>query len=178
MRQYLWALLTGALFGVGLNLSQMTDRERVLAFMDVTGKWDPSLIFVLAGAVAVTLIAFRFVLRQPRPLLAEKFHLPTKRDLDQPLVVGAAIFGIGWGISGYCPGPGIASLASGAWNPILFLAAVIAGSQLYHWSNVRSQRQQAFALANTNQAGRDRFSTAQVTSELGAVDNSANRGCA
>lgn len=125
------ALIAGAIFGLGLGLSQMIDRDRVLGFLDVAGDWDPTLLFVLGGAVGVTVITFRFVLRSPHPLFSPKFYLPTKTDIDWPLVLGATIFGIGWGIAGYCPGPAITALVLGIWNPVLFLVALIAGSFTY-----------------------------------------------
>jgi uncharacterized membrane protein YedE/YeeE len=128
MKQLGAALLTGILFGWGLGLSQMVDRDRVLGFLDVTGQWDPTLLFVLGGAVGVTIISFRFVLRLPHPLLSPRFYLPTAKSIDLPLVLGAALFGIGWGIAGYCPGPGIVALVLGSWNPLLFLGALIIGS--------------------------------------------------
>lgn len=131
MKENAIALLAGLLFGLGLGVSQMIDRDRVLGFLDVTGVWDPTLLFVLGGAVGVTVIAFRFVLRRSHPILADKFYLPSKKDMDLPLVIGAAIFGVGWGISGYCPGPGITALVLGMWNPVLFVLALIAGSLTY-----------------------------------------------
>lgn len=137
MKEKLMALLTGLLFGLGLGLSQMIDRDRVLNFLDVTGVWDPTLLFVLGGAVAVTAISFRFVLRRPHPILTDKFQLPTKKDIDISLVVGSAIFGVGWGIAGYCPGPGITALVLGIWNPVLFAIALIAGSLTYKWYSTR-----------------------------------------
>lgn len=131
---YLWiSLLAGLLFGLGLGISQMIDRDRVLGFLDVSGVWDPTLVFVLAGAVTVTVIAFRFVLRRPHPFLADTFQLPTKKEIDRPLIVGAVLFGIGWGIAGYCPGPGIVALVLGIWNPVLFEIAFIVGSLTYQW---------------------------------------------
>jgi uncharacterized membrane protein YedE/YeeE len=111
----------------------MIDRDRVLGFLDVRGDWDPTLLFVLGGAVGVTVIAFRFVLRLPQPIFGDKFYLPTSKDIDLPLVLGAAIFGIGWGIAGYCPGPSITALVLGIWNPVLFLIAFIIGSLGYQW---------------------------------------------
>lgn len=123
--------IAGVIFGFGLALSQMIDRQRILGFLDITGAWDPTLLFVLGGAVGVTIVTFRMVLRQPRPLFAETFRLPTRRDVDRPLLLGAAIFGIGWGIGGYCPGPGIAAIAMGIWPPVLFTASLIAGSLLH-----------------------------------------------
>lgn len=127
MKQDFLALISGVIFGVGLGLSQMIDRQRVLGFLDLAGTWDPTLLFVLAGAVALTVVTFRFVLRRKTPLLANKFYMPTRSDVDGRLILGAAIFGIGWGISGYCPGPGIAALLLGSWNPVLFVLALAAG---------------------------------------------------
>ena len=128
MKQNLIALLSGLLFGFGLSLSQMIDRERVLGFLDLAGNWDSTLLFVLSGAVGVTIITFRFVLRLSQPIFGEKFYLPTRKDIDLPLILGAAIFGIGWGIAGYCPGPAITAVVLGIWNPVLFLIAFIIGS--------------------------------------------------
>lgn len=124
------ALLAGILFGLGLGLSQMVDRDRVLGFLDVTGQWDPTLLFVLGGAVGVTVISFRFVLRLTHPLFSPSFYLPTAQQIDWPLISGAVLFGVGWGIAGYCPGPGIVALVLGIWNPLLFLGAFIIGSLL------------------------------------------------
>ncbi len=139
MKENLMALLAGLLFGLGLGLSQMIDRDRVLGFLDVSGIWDPTLLFVLGGAVTVTVITFRFVLRLSQPILAARFDLPTKKDIDKPLIVGAAIFGVGWGIAGYCPGPGITALVLGIWNPILFIIAFIVGSLTYKWYSTESK---------------------------------------
>lgn len=122
------AVATGLLFGLGLSISQMVDRQRVLGFLTLGSDWDPTLLFVMGGAVCVTLISFRFVLAQPRPVLDEKFHLPEGSRIERHLVAGAAIFGVGWGLSGYCPGPGVAALVQGQWNPVLFVLAFAAGS--------------------------------------------------
>lgn len=105
------ALVSGASFGAGLAASGMTDPGKVLAFLDLFGAWDPSLMFVMGGAVLVTVVTFRFVLARATPVFAQRFHLPTRTHIDTPLLVGAAIFGIGWGLIGYCPGPAIAALA-------------------------------------------------------------------
>ncbi|MEL6248819.1 MAG: DUF6691 family protein [Cyanobacteria bacterium J06648_16] len=131
------ALIVGMIFGIGLGLSQMIDRQRVLGFLDLAGPWDPTLLFVLGGAVGVTAIAFRFVLRRSVPLFNGKFHLPARTDIDGPLVAGAALFGIGWGIAGYCPGPGISALVIGSWNPVVFLAAMVAGMAVYRYYAAR-----------------------------------------
>ena len=130
MTRNISALLVGVLFGFGLSLSTMTDRHRVLAFLDVAGDWDPTLMLVMGGAVLVTLVVFRLILRRPAPLLDEHFHLPKKTHLDRDLVLGAAIFGIGWGIGGFCPGPGLAGLWSLAPNPLIFSTCLVAGGLL------------------------------------------------
>ncbi|MEO0377605.1 MAG: DUF6691 family protein [Cyanobacteria bacterium P01_A01_bin.17] len=128
MKQQFIVLIAGILFGLGLGLSQMVDRDRVLGFLDITGIWDPTLLFVLGGAVSITIFAFRFVLQRSSPLISPKFYLPTGKDIDRRLLTGSAIFGIGWGLTGYCPGPGLVALVLGVWNPVLFIIALIAGS--------------------------------------------------
>ena len=133
MKKHTIYVLSGALFGVGMHVSQMTNPEKVINFLDVTGNWDPSLALVMAAAVAVTLITFRFIIHSPRPLFEENFHLPTRQELDGELFGGAAIFGIGWGLAGYCPGPAIAGLVMGFWEPFAFVAAMIAGSLIRKW---------------------------------------------
>jgi len=127
------ALLAGLVFGFGLALSHMVEPTKVLDFLDVAGRWDPSLALVMAGALVVTFIAYRLIGRRPKPLLATHFLLPTKSELDRPLIVGAAIFGIGWGLAGYCPGPGIAALGLGTWEAPVFIVALAAGSLTYRW---------------------------------------------
>ncbi|PSN10812.1 YeeE/YedE family protein, partial [filamentous cyanobacterium CCT1] len=101
LAQNLVALVAGLLFGLGLGFSQMIDPQRVIGFLDVFGNWDATLAFVMGGAVLVTLLSFRFILRRSHPLLDGKFYLPTRNDIDRPLVLGAALFGIGWGLGGY-----------------------------------------------------------------------------
>lgn len=134
---FLCALLSGALFGAGLVVSGMTDPERVIGFLDIFGHFDPRLGFVLGGAVLFTLVAFRVVLRMPKPLAAPRFELPSTHRIDWQLLVGATIFGIGWGIAGYCPGPALAGLAVGSSEAIWFVAAMLAGSNIYRWATVR-----------------------------------------
>jgi len=121
------AFASGGLFGLGLALSGMTDARRILGFLDVTGDFDPTLAFVLGGAVMTTLLLFRPVLRRGRPLFATDFRLPTLRDVDARLVLGAALFGIGWGLAGYCPGPALAGLGAGATEALWFVPAMVAG---------------------------------------------------
>lgn len=131
MKQNIVALISGLLFGLGLALSQMIDPQRVQGFLDVAGVWDPTLLFVLGGAVTVTLISFRFVLRRPGPILAPQFFVTSLRSLDRPLLLGSATFGVGWAISGYCPGPGIVSLTLGTGNSLLFVLSMFTGFWLY-----------------------------------------------
>jgi uncharacterized membrane protein YedE/YeeE len=121
------AALAGALFGVGLPLSGMTAPLEVLGFLDFAGDWDPSLLFVMAGAVGVHFVAYRWIRRRSRPLFAEAFAVPAPGGVDRRLLVGSAVFGIGWGLAGYCPGPGIASLGSGGTQALVFVVAMLAG---------------------------------------------------
>ncbi len=119
--------LAGLLFGLGLAVSGMTDPARVIGFLDVAGAWDPTLIFVLGGAVITTFIGYRLAWRRQAPVLDVRFQLPTRRDLDGRLLGGAALFGIGWGLTGYCPGPAVASLPGLSWPLALFLVAMVSG---------------------------------------------------
>lgn len=127
------ASMAGLLFGLGLVVSRMNDPRVVLGFLDVAGAFDPTLLFVLAGAVSVTAIAFRVVLRRPRPLLDDRFHLPVSRTIDRRLVLGAAMFGIGWGLAGYCPGPAFVALGGGLSEALYFMPAMLAGGIGYRW---------------------------------------------
>lgn len=120
-------LLAGVIFGLGLLISGMANPAKVQNFLDLAGTFDPSLIFVMAGAVAVTFVGYRLVLRRPKPVLAERFHLPASDIIDGRLILGAALFGIGWGLSGFCPGPAIVSLPLLAKGTLIFLPAMLAG---------------------------------------------------
>ena len=125
------ALLSGALFGLGLAMSGMTDPRRVLGFLDVFGDFDPTLVFVLGGAVATTTLLFRYVLRRGSPVLADTFHISNLKQVDRRLLTGAAIFGIGWGVAGYCPGPALAGLGIGSVEALWFVPAMLAGILLH-----------------------------------------------
>jgi uncharacterized membrane protein YedE/YeeE len=129
------ALAAGALFGVGLAMSGMTDPRRVLGFLDVAGDFDPALLFVLGGAVATTMLLFRFVLRRGSPVLAPRFQLPGVARVDRKLLGGAALFGIGWGIAGYCPGPALAGLGIASVEALWFVPAMLAGMLLHRLVN-------------------------------------------
>jgi uncharacterized membrane protein YedE/YeeE len=138
MKRILAAFVAGALFGVGLVVGRMSDPNVVLGFLDITGNFDPTLLFVMLGAVGTTTIAFRFVLRRDRPLLDADFHLPTARIVDKRLVIGSALFGVGWGLSGYCPGPVLVGAAAGVSTALLFIPAMLVGGLLQRWVSGRS----------------------------------------
>ncbi|GHF77264.1 YeeE/YedE family protein [Thalassotalea marina] len=125
--KYLLVLIAGILFGLGLSLSQMINPTVVIGFLDITGDWNPALMFVMVGALLVTTIGFRFVLKKDKPWFDSQFHLPIKQHLDKSLIIGAVIFGIGWGLAGYCPGPAVAGLALGQLETLYFVIAMILG---------------------------------------------------
>lgn len=131
MNRLLVALLCGLLFGAGLALSDMINPARVLAFLDVTGDWDPSAAIVFAAALVPSAIAYQIARRRAAPVLEPAFQLPARKMLDTRLVTGAAIFGVGWGLSGFCPGPVVAALASGREDMFIFFVAVLAGMGLF-----------------------------------------------
>jgi uncharacterized membrane protein YedE/YeeE len=137
MKRTISALLAGGLFGVGLVIAGMTQPAKVVGFLDFFGDWDPSLAFVMGGAMVVYIVGFRLVVRRGRPLLDAQLHLPTRRDIDLPLIAGATLFGAGWGLAGYCPGPGFVSLGSWATNAIIFVVAMIVGMALHQLIIVR-----------------------------------------
>jgi uncharacterized membrane protein YedE/YeeE len=121
------AFVSGAVFGAGLLISGMTQPAKVAAFLDVGGAWDPSLAFVMMGAIAVYAIAYRVIARRGRTLGGGSLFLPSAQRVDRTLLVGAAVFGVGWGLAGYCPGPAMVSASSGAVAAIVFVAAMITG---------------------------------------------------
>ncbi len=125
--QKLTALLSGLLFGLGLALSGMVNPMKVQNFMDVFGTWDPSLLFVMGGGLATALIGYRFVLKRPAPLYERAFHLPATSGIDTRLIAGAVLFGLGWGLTGFCPGPAIASLVFGFWPSVYLVLAMAIG---------------------------------------------------
>jgi uncharacterized membrane protein YedE/YeeE len=125
------AALAGLVFGIGLILSGMTDPAKVQGFLDVAGTWNPTLAFVMGGAVLVGLAAFAIAGRLGRSLLGEPMRLPTATAIDRRLVLGSLAFGVGWGLAGYCPGPALASLATGAVEPLIFAAAMLAGMGVF-----------------------------------------------
>jgi uncharacterized membrane protein YedE/YeeE len=131
MRHYLPGLIVGLIFGAGLALSDMINPARVLAFLDLAGAWDPTLAFVMAGALVPAALGYVIARRMRRPLLAEEFRIPQNRNIERDLLVGAALFGAGWGLVGLCPGPAIAGLALGSWHVWLFVGAMLIGMVLH-----------------------------------------------
>lgn len=127
MKFNLAALAVGFIFAIGLGLSGMTNPANVVSFLDVFGNWNPSLIFVMGGALVVHVILFRIIIRRPSPVLSPEFHIPQNRDIDRPLVVGAILFGTGWGLAGYCPAPAITSLASLQVSAVVFVLSMLVG---------------------------------------------------
>ncbi|MYN10389.1 YeeE/YedE family protein [Pseudoduganella aquatica] len=127
----LMALLVGLLFGIGLIVSGMTNPAKVTGFLDLAGRWDPSLAFVMGGAIGVGLVAFRLAGKRSKSLLDQPMRLPTASMIDRRLVIGSLAFGVGWGLAGYCPGPALASLASGGAKPLIFTAAMLAGMAIF-----------------------------------------------
>ncbi len=129
------ALFSGALFGLGLAVSGMADPAKVIGFLDVAGDWDPTLAFVMGGAILVAVPAFRLVFKRPRPVLSGDFELPTKKEVDARLLGGSALFGVGWGLSGFCPGPAVVALVPALVTGIVpvfaFVIAMVVGMAIY-----------------------------------------------
>ena len=135
MQHKISEFLVGLLFGLGLILSGMTDPGKVLGFLDISGLWDPSLALVMAGAIAVGFFAFTIAKKRTVNFLGGALHLPKSNQIDKPLVIGAMLFGAGWGLAGFCPGPGLVSLASGNLKAAVFVALMLVGMQLFEIFN-------------------------------------------
>jgi len=133
-------LFVGLLFGVGLLISGMTDPGKVLGFLDLAGAWDPSLAFVMGGAIAVAFFAFAAARKRTRNFFGGALHLPASRDIDKRLVIGALLFGAGWGLAGFCPGPGIVSMAAGQPKALLFVVAMLVGMAIFEFTDRLSRR--------------------------------------
>jgi uncharacterized protein len=131
MRRALAGFIAGILFGAGLALSDMINPARVLAFLDIAGHWDPTLAFVMAGALVPSAAGYWLACRMERPVLADEFQIPHSRRIEPQLIPGAALFGIGWGLIGFCPGPAVAALGFGLWQPWLFVIAMLGGMLLH-----------------------------------------------
>jgi uncharacterized protein len=131
------ALGCGAVFGLGLAISGMMNPAKVIGFLDVAGSWDPTLALVMGGALLVAIPAYRMILARRRPVLADGFSLPTRTRLDAPLILGSALFGVGWGLVGFCPGPAVAAVVTGLPAVLGFVAAMLAGMALHAWVSVK-----------------------------------------
>ncbi len=145
------ALFSGLIFGLGLILSGMTDPGKVLAFLDITGQWDPTLMFVMLGAVSVGFFAFRIAKQRGQTVFSAPIQLPGKRTVDLRLVTGSLLFGIGWGLSGICPGPGLIMAASGETGGIIFVLAMLLGMFIFDLLERRHQANQANLNSNHRQ---------------------------
>lgn len=133
MKTNLIALLAGVLFGIGLSVSQMVNPNKVLNFLDVAGHFDPSLLLVMVGALSVSFIGFTWAKKRNVPFLAERFQLSTNMTVDKPLIIGSVIFGIGWGMTGYCPGPALTGLGLFSVESVIMVLAICVGFLTYHW---------------------------------------------
>ena len=142
----LLVFVSGLLFAAGLVLSGMTKPAKVTGFLDVTGAWDPSLMFVMVGAIGVHAILLRLITRRAAPVFAEAFHLPAKKPVDARLVVGSVVFGIGWGITGICPGPGLVALLSSAAPFVTFVGAMLVGTGLFSLWERRTSSARSFVV--------------------------------
>lgn len=135
------AFAAGLVFAVGLGLAGMTKPSKVLAFLDLTGDWDPSLMCVMGAALGLNIVLFRWILRRAAPRFDQRFHLPELRVIDGRLLGGAALFGIGWGLAGYCPGPAVVAAGTGAVSALVFTAAMIVGMEMFRWLASPARRQ-------------------------------------
>ena len=159
--QVAMAWLSGLIFGFGLVLSGMTDPSKIIGFLDVTGKWDPSLAFVMGGAVLVAAIAFQSAKGRTKAWLGQGMRMPTATHIDRRLVMGSLIFGAGWGLAGYCPGPALTSLTQGGSKPVIFVAAMLVGMAIFElWDRLvtvrqdKAKRPEAGAHGYSRSAGR------------------------
>ena len=134
------ALLAGLVFGAGLLVSGMTDPGKVKGFLDVAGRWDPSLAFVMLGAIGASIVAFRLAGKRAETVLGGPFHLPTATQIDRRLVVGSLVFGVGWGLAGFCPAPAVVAYGAGYFKAVVFVLAMIAGMTLYELAERRRRR--------------------------------------
>lgn len=147
MKLNLASFAAGLVFGLGLIVSGMSNPAKVIGFLDLAGRWDPSLAFVMAGAIAVGVVAFALAGRRSRSLLGAPMSLPTAREIDRPLVLGSALFGVGWGLAGFCPGPAMVALGLGEAKALVFVAAMVAGMVVFEWLQRRGQPVAAAARA-------------------------------
>lgn len=129
------AFIVGLIFGIGLIFGGMTNPAKVIGFLDITGNWDPSLAFVMGGAILVGVIAFRFAKQRTTSFVGGAMHLPTSNDIDKRLIIGSLLFGAGWGMAGFCPGPALTSLGTGNPKTVIFVVAMIAGMAIFEFAD-------------------------------------------
>ena len=134
MKGHIVAFIVGLLFAIGLGVSGMTQPEKVISFLDLFGHWNPALAFVMVGAIGIHALAYPLITKRPSPILEDQFQIPKRTDLTPRLLVGAFMFGIGWGLGGFCPGPGLTSLASGNSESVVFVSCMLAGMTLFYFS--------------------------------------------
>jgi uncharacterized membrane protein YedE/YeeE len=139
MSRLIAAFSAGLIFALGLGVSGMTDANKVIGFLNLAGDWDPSLAFVMVGAIGVHLLLYRLILRRQSPLFADRFHIPTHRDISPQLVGGSALFGIGWGLGGFCPGPGMVSLMGYGAAPAVFVVFMLGGMGVHKLLSLRKR---------------------------------------
>jgi uncharacterized protein len=149
MNSLLASFVSGVTFAIGLGISGMTKPAKVTAFLDFFGDWDPSLAFVMIGAILTHAVLYRLIRRRPAPLFASAFSIPTRTNIEPRLVGGAALFGIGWGLGGFCPGPAVTALASGRTSVVIFVIAMLAGMSLYKGMESLRRRQASAAQKDT-----------------------------
>ncbi len=133
MRIVISSFVAGLLFALGLGIAGMLNANKVIGFLDIGGDWDPSLGFVVVGAITVHSVLYRYIIRQRSPIFAPRFHIPTRRDVTPRLLMGSALFGIGWGLAGYCPGPSIVAVTSGTMPTIVFNGTMLLGMIMFQW---------------------------------------------
>ncbi|AGH94490.1 YeeE/YedE family protein [Pseudobdellovibrio exovorus] len=133
MKNSLAALVVGFVFAIGLGLSGMTQPQKVVGFLDIFGQWDPSLMFVMVGAIAVHGISYRLIRRRAKPFWSSEWHVPTKKEITPSLVLGSFVFGVGWALAGFCPGPAITALATFELRPIIFVVSMLIGMLIFRW---------------------------------------------
>lgn len=145
MKNSLAAFVVGLIFALGLGLSGMTQPAKVIGFLDIFGDWDPSLVFVMIGAIGIHAIAYRIILKRPSPLFASKWYLPSQTAVNAPLIIGSVIFGMGWGLAGYCPGPAVVSLGSLEMRPFLFVGSMLLGMLILRLTQKKATVEPQFA---------------------------------
>ena len=140
MKRLFTVFLAGFVFALGLGLSGMTNANKVIGFLNLAGEWDPSLAFVMVGAIGVHLLFYRLILRMKSPLWERRFYLPTRRNISPSLIGGSALFGVGWGLGGFCPGPGLVSLAGFGSEALVFVASMTLGMMVYKFAHQPAKR--------------------------------------